>query len=297
MTSEIAPDPAPVPPEPSAPEPPAPEPPAPAPGVFATLAFSLATAATAFGVDRILALAGSPRAARWFQASVMYAGRVARDKPVLGSATAHYYSYGFLGQEALSNVLDLLIAVAAFVYLRRQLARPFALDRPTAVKTAKVGALVAGIFVVLAVPAGLVLARTNGGAPLRDFLDRLDLPLLTVPLGLLLSLVSFVGTAPLAEELVFRGIVYRALRRSLNVPLSVLIQAAFFAACHLDTGLDPALIVIPYLWGIAAAMLFERTGSLAAAVLLHSLGNAGGLLVVAVVMGFPMEIYALFGGL
>ncbi len=276
--------------------PPAPPPPPPRPHFLAALLFLVPVAANAFGFDRVLALVASPRTVRDFQLSVLYAGRIVREKPLLAQPAGRFYSYAFLGQEALSDVAHVLIAVAAFFYVRRTLPRPFALDRASLARGARIGGLLAAAFAVLGVAAGLIAARVEGGLWLRAFIDRLDMPLLDDPWGLLLALVGFVFAAPLAEELVFRGILYRALRGHLGVWPAAIAQAGLFAACHLDTGLDAPLIAIPYLWGIAAAILCERTGSLGAAVLLHSLGNAAGLVAVAIVMGYPEGIYRLLGG-
>lgn len=272
---------------------PAPEP-AP-PGFVVALGFFLATLANSVGLDRVLALV-APRAARSLQLSVVFAGKIVRVKPLLGAPGLRVYSYGFLGQEALADLGLVAIAALAFVFVRRSLARPFALDRATLVLMAKVGGVLAAVFATAALVAGLIAARVEDGAALRLFLDRLDMAVLTHPLGLFLALGGFLFAAPLAEELVFRGLVYRSLRARLDPKVATILQAALFACCHFETGLDPLLIAIPYLWGIGAAVLFERTRSLAAAVLLHAAGNAAGLLVIAAAMGSPGTLYAAFGG-
>ncbi|MEZ0227389.1 MAG: lysostaphin resistance A-like protein [Planctomycetota bacterium] len=285
------------PPEPPPPEPPpSPAPPEPRPGALAAILLLLPIAAISFGFDRALALVASPRAVRDFQLGVLYAGKIVREKPLLAHPLGRFYSYAFLGQEAISCAGHVLVAVAAYLCVRRSLERPFALDRKAAWLALKTAALLGAAFAVLGVVAGLVAARVEGGLHLRVFLDRLDMPLLADPVGRLLALTGFLFAAPLAEELVFRGVVYRALRGRLRAPAATIVQAGLFAACHLDTGLDAPLIAIPYFWGIAAAVLYERTRSLGAAVLLHALGNAGGLVVVALIMGYGAEIYSLLGG-
>ena len=99
---------------------------------WVALGFFLATLGNSVGLDRVLALV-SARAAWRFQLSVVFAGKIVREKPLLGAPGLRVYSYGFLGQEALSDVGLLAIAALAFVFVRRSLVRPFALDRATLV--------------------------------------------------------------------------------------------------------------------------------------------------------------------
>jgi membrane protease YdiL (CAAX protease family) len=75
--------------------------------------------------------------------------------------------------------------------------------------------------------------------------------------------------APLAEEYLFRGLLYRALDREWGGWRAVAGSAAFFAIYH------PALSWLPVATlGAANALLFRRTGTLAPAVLLHMAYNA-----------------------
>lgn len=78
-----------------------------------------------------------------------------------------------------------------------------------------------------------------------------------------------VGFAPLAEEYLFRGLLYRALDREWGGWRAVVGSAAFFAIYH------PPLSWVPVaLLGVANAILFKRTGRLAPAVVLHMVYNA-----------------------
>lgn len=79
----------------------------------------------------------------------------------------------------------------------------------------------------------------------------------------LMALVAIVF-APLAEEFLFRGVLYRALDRQWGNGLAVAGAAAFFAIYH------PPLAWLPVgLVGAANCMLFKRSGQLLPAVLLH----------------------------
>jgi ABC-2 type transport system permease protein len=87
--------------------------------------------------------------------------------------------------------------------------------------------------------------------------------------GLLGLSILAIAAAPLFEEFIFRGLIFGGLRRSLNLPTSALASAAIFALVH------PAPSVIPVFGlGIAAAVVYERTGLLLGPMVVHSVYNA-----------------------
>ena len=76
--------------------------------------------------------------------------------------------------------------------------------------------------------------------------------------------------APLAEEVAFRGLVYRHLRRSMVPVGATVISAAIFAVMHASLGQS----VWAFLLGIVAAFAYEQTRSVLTPVLIHGLFNA-----------------------
>jgi membrane protease YdiL (CAAX protease family) len=84
--------------------------------------------------------------------------------------------------------------------------------------------------------------------------------------GWMVALV--VLAAPLAEEYLFRGLVYRGLRRSWGVAPSVLASAGVFAIVHPPLSAAPVFVL-----GGAAAISFEYGGMLLAPVTAHALYN------------------------
>ncbi len=81
--------------------------------------------------------------------------------------------------------------------------------------------------------------------------------------------VMAVLIAPLAEEFLFRGLLYRALDREWGGWRAMLGSAAFFAAYH------PMLAWAPvFLLGAVNAALFKKSGRLVPAVLVHMIYNA-----------------------
>jgi membrane protease YdiL (CAAX protease family) len=106
------------------------------------------------------------------------------------------------------------------------------------------------------------------------FLNRLqqESPHLPPDLGPWLPVLA-VAAAPLFEEFIFRGLVYRGLRRSTSPAAAMAGSAAIFAIVH------PPISVIPvFILGIAAAWSFERSKLLLSAVVTHAVYNAAILL-------------------
>lgn len=87
--------------------------------------------------------------------------------------------------------------------------------------------------------------------------------------------------APIAEEFLFRGLLYPLLRSRLSVAPAVGISASIFAVIHLILPLIPALLVM----GVVLAILMERFQSLYPAVLVHALNNAVALIALYAAIG------------
>jgi membrane protease YdiL (CAAX protease family) len=77
-----------------------------------------------------------------------------------------------------------------------------------------------------------------------------------------------VVAAPLFEEYLFRGLVFKGLRRSMKPTFAILASAAIFAIVH-----PPVSFVPVFGLGVAAALAFEGSGSLLAPILAHALYN------------------------
>jgi membrane protease YdiL (CAAX protease family) len=82
--------------------------------------------------------------------------------------------------------------------------------------------------------------------------------------------------APIVEEFLFRGLLYRYLRKKRSLGFAIVFTAALFAIAHLVPTLIPSLFV----FGIFLAWVVERYGSLYPAMVLHSLNNLTSILVV-----------------
>jgi membrane protease YdiL (CAAX protease family) len=89
----------------------------------------------------------------------------------------------------------------------------------------------------------------------------------------LAGFVACVG-APVAEEIFFRGFLYRCLRNRLTILPACLIAAVLFALVHTQYPLAGKLIVGGF--GVITCLLYERTGSLLPGIAIHSFVDGSG---------------------
>jgi membrane protease YdiL (CAAX protease family) len=125
------------------------------------------------------------------------------------------------------------------------------------------GGAVAGLFALA------YLAALNHVEVLRAWKERVFPPTaLDTPSLVALALLMVVA-APLFEEFIFRGLVFRGLRRSFRPGVAILASAALFALAH------PAISFLPVLvLGGAAALSFERSRLLLTPIVAHAVYNA-----------------------
>jgi membrane protease YdiL (CAAX protease family) len=78
--------------------------------------------------------------------------------------------------------------------------------------------------------------------------------------------------APLSEEMFFRGFMFGGLRRSMSMWPAALISAAVWGSLHLGAG-NIGVAVQLAVFGVILAWLYERSGTLWAPVLAHTINN------------------------
>lgn len=88
--------------------------------------------------------------------------------------------------------------------------------------------------------------------------------------GLVFSIVSACIVAPIAEEILYRGVLFRSLGNRLGILPGAILSSVIFAAVHFY-GLYGFVSVAVF--GFACAMLYAATGSLASVIILHALYN------------------------
>ena len=111
------------------------------------------------------------------------------------------------------------------------------------------------------------LIGENRNPQIDDFLGPADT---LSPERLAWLMFAAVLVAPIVEEVVFRGLVYRYLRQRTNVAAAAIVSGALFAAVHVYLVVLPALFV----FGVALALVTERFGSIVPAIALHATKNA-----------------------
>lgn len=85
-----------------------------------------------------------------------------------------------------------------------------------------------------------------------------------------LVFLSGIIIAPIAEEIVFRGYMYKAFRDRFKPAYAIILSAALFSIIHLEWRAALSLFVI----GVVLAYVYEKTGNLMAPITVHILNNA-----------------------
>ena len=171
---------------------------------------------------------------------------------------------------------------AALVLLRARRAPLAAVVGPVRPVLRRLGiglALGAGTMVMSSLVVALLVGLSGSdAAPEQLILDEA----LAGGARTALALVAAVLLAPIAEELLFRGLLYRALRRRRSVAVAAVVSAVLFAVVHLDVAVtQPLALVGLTLVGVVLAVVYERTGSLLVPVAAHA-GYNGTALVLAI---------------
>ncbi len=149
--------------------------------------------------------------------------------------------------------------------------------------------LIAILVTMMVIPlASLITIATFfvTGQPLEN--PQLDflLPEGLSPIDAIVMLILAGFIAPLGEELLFRGVLYSIFRERWGIWISVLLSSLIFAVIHGNI----AVGVTGFFLGIVAAIVFEFSGSLWTAVLVHAINNSLkiGLLYILVNLGISV---------
>ena len=84
------------------------------------------------------------------------------------------------------------------------------------------------------------------------------------------ALVASCLLAPVAEEILYRGVLFRSVRNRLGMAAGAVISSLIFALLHFYDGYGLASVGI---FGLACAFSYAATGSLTTAIALHVLYN------------------------
>lgn len=108
----------------------------------------------------------------------------------------------------------------------------------------------------------------------RTTVDRASGPAAVVVLFVALCVVT-----PIAEEVFFRGLLFRSVHRIAGVAVAVVSAGLVFGLVHFDAAPVPAVVVVAQLgllalFGMALCALAHRTGRLGASIVAHAAFNS-----------------------
>lgn len=185
--------------------------------------------------------------------------------------------FGFILQS-----LIILLALLVVIILRRRLS----LKALGFVRSDQSWILRGILLAIAAIPAVAVvniIVSSFRGAPLENPQMELLNPGRLSPGPVLMTMIAAGFVAPLVEEVVFRGFFYGWLRTRYGQVLSMVVSAGLFSLLHGIAILIPALFVV----GLMLAWIYEKSGSLWPAIVMHSVFNCImlGLLYIALFSG------------
>lgn len=169
-------------------------------------------------------------------------------------------------------VLHLLVIEAVFLFVKKSDLKPhFFLSKPVNVfkiASGSVGYFFGLIFLIMLVSMFWNLGLMAFGVEIEpqevvEYFKDVDGNMRYF------ALFSVMVLAPVSEELVFRGVIYGALKARLNAVLSAIIVSILFATIHFSL---PALLPIFFL-SLLLIAVYERYGDLRASIIVHSLFN------------------------
>jgi membrane protease YdiL (CAAX protease family) len=90
-----------------------------------------------------------------------------------------------------------------------------------------------------------------------------------------LAIIVAVVIAPITEEVIFRGALFRSLRGAMGMWPAAIVSSLVFAVIHIEVVLSQPLALSGlFLLGVAFAIALQRTGSLIVPILAHAVFNA-----------------------
>jgi len=114
------------------------------------------------------------------------------------------------------------------------------------------------------------------------------------PGQIILAVIAAVVLAPVAEELLFRGLLHRSLRSRWRIVPATAVSSMLFAVVHVDVALSQPLALIGLtLVGAILAVAYERTGSLLVPIVIHAVHNAVTIAAVIVASRLDLDLSAL----
>ena len=187
-----------------------------------------------------------------------------------------FAKFSYLGEVFVYAVLILVFfTIYKLVFAKDKAEAKLSLNPTYSVKCLVAGVGVSGVSLLWIMLAEQLPA-------LKDSLNAMNMGNENIGGGSFLGavVVAVIG-APLIEEIVFRGIVFRSLRRVSPPWVAILVSSVLFGLYHMNT----VQIVYATLMGLVAGIIFEKSNNLLFPILVHVANN-----LVAAIQGFiPFE--------
>ncbi len=187
-----------------------------------------------------------------------------------------FAKFSYLGEVFVYAVLILVFfTIYKLVFAKDKAEAKLSLNPTYSVKCLVAGVGVSGVSLLWIMLAEQLPA-------LKDSLNAMNMGNENIGGGSFLGavVVAVIG-APLIEEIVFRGIVFRSLRRVSPPWVAILVSSVLFGLYHMNT----VQIVYATLMGLVAGIIYEKSNNLLFPILVHVANN-----LVAAIQGFiPFE--------
>jgi membrane protease YdiL (CAAX protease family) len=185
-----------------------------------------------------------------------------------------------ISELAQGIVVDVVLVATLLVWLRRRhpgWQRALRLVPPT--RVAREVAVGVGLGVAVRIVAGIVAAIVVAGLTAITSREVLVPEQVTGDLHgfqLVVFVLFAVVVAPVTEEFLFRGLIYRSIRDRQGVALGAIVSAVLFGAIHFVPGPWPdalALQITMVVTGLGLAWVYERRKTLLAPIAGHAAFN------------------------
>lgn len=187
-----------------------------------------------------------------------------------------FAKFSYLGEAFVYAVLILVFfTIYKLIFAEDKAEAKLSLNPKYSIKCLVAGVGVSGVSLLWIMLAEQLPA-------LKDSLNAMNMGNENIGGGSFLGavVVAVIG-APLIEEIVFRGIVFRSLRRVSPPWVAILVSSVLFGLYHMNT----VQIVYATLMGLVAGIIYEKSNNLLFPILVHVANN-----LVAAIQGFiPFE--------
>lgn len=137
------------------------------------------------------------------------------------------------------------------------------------------------ILLGLLILAAIIASSLGAQAPTTPNNESGGTGMLKVMGGFWLTFALSVIVAPIIEEIVFRGVLFSAIKKRYGLIAGIILSSLIFTLVHID----PIQMISVLPLGIYLAIMYQRTGSIYPGMILHATWN----LIVLLIAQFTMQ--------